>query len=102
MYAKNVFNIHIFCDHASKEDEIDIFCTLFSENAIEGKIYSKMILLMQDKNEKIVVVVVNFVSNSPLVGPGTVGGMPSVGVFLRDPSQYLCEFRGKPRKTPNG
>ena len=31
----------------------------FSENVIEGKTYSKMILLMQGKNEKIVVVVVN-------------------------------------------
>ena len=30
------------------------------------------------------------------------GGMPSVGVFLRDPGPYLREFRRKPRKTPNG
>ena len=29
-------------------------------------------------------------------------GMPSVGVFLRDPSPYLRKFRRKPRKTPNG
>ena len=28
--------------------------------------------------------------------------MPSVGVFQRDPSPYLSEFRSKPRKTPNG
>ena len=28
-------------------------------------------------------------SNCPLVGPGTIGGMPSVGVFLRDPSRDL-------------
>ena len=28
--------------------------------------------------------------------------MLSVGVFLRDPSPYLREFRRKPRKTPNG
>ena len=28
-------------------------------------------------------------SNCPLVGPGAVGGMPFVGVFLRDPSPYL-------------
>ena len=33
-----------------------------------------------------------FESNCPLVGPGTIGGVPSVGVFLRDPSPYLCEF----------
>ena len=25
-----------------------------------------------------------------LVGPGPVGRVPSVGVFLRDPSPYLC------------
>ena len=31
-----------------------------------------------------------------------LGGMPSVGVFLRDPSPYLREFRRKSRKTPNG
>ena len=31
-----------------------------------------------------------------------LGGMPSVGVFLRYPSSYLREFRRKPRKTPNG
>ena len=41
-------------------------------------------------------------SNCPLVGPGTVDGLPSVGVFLKDPSPYLREFRRKPRKTPNG
>ena len=28
-----------------------------------------------------------------------LGGMPSVGVFLRDPIPYLCEFLRKPRKT---
>ena len=51
---------------------------------------------------KVVVVVVGFESNCPLVGPKTIGGMPSVGVFLRDPSPYLRVFRKKPRKTPNG
>ena len=30
------------------------------------------------------------------------GGMPSVGVFLRDPRLYSCVYRRKPRKTPNG
>ena len=39
-----------------------------------------------------------FESNCPLVGPGTTGGAPTVGVFLRDPSPYLREFQ---RKTPN-
>ena len=34
--------------------------------------------------------------------PLPIGGMPSVGVFLRDPSPYLRGFRRKPRKTPNG
>ena len=43
-----------------------------------------------------------FESNCPLVGPGTIGGIPSVRVFLRDPSPYLREFWRKPRKTPNG
>ena len=41
-------------------------------------------------------------SNCPLMGPGTIGGLPSVGVFLRDPSPYLREFWRKPRKIPNG
>ena len=35
-------------------------------------------------------------------GPRPMGGVPSVGVFLRDPRQYLHEIRKKPRKTPNG
>ena len=35
-------------------------------------------------------------------GPRPIGGVPSVGVFLRHPSLYLREFRRKPRKTPNG
>ena len=30
-------------------------------------------------------------ANCPLVGPGHVGRVPSVGVF-RDPIPYLCEF----------
>ena len=46
--------------------------------------------------------VISFESNCPLVGPGTVSGMPSVEVFLKDPSPYLREFWRKPRKTPNG
>ena len=39
--------------------------------------------------------------NCPLLGPGPTGGVPSVGVFLRDPSLYLRKFRWKPLKTPN-
>ena len=35
-------------------------------------------------------------------GPRPMGGMPSLRVFLRDPSPYLREFRRKSRKTPNG
>ena len=37
-----------------------------------------------------------------LTGPKPISGVPSVGVFLRDPSPYLREFWRKPRKTPNG
>ena len=32
-----------------------------------------------------------FESNCPLVEPGTTGGMPSVGVFLRDPKTLRKE-----------
>ena len=35
-------------------------------------------------------------SNCPLVGPETIGGMTSVGVFLRDPNPYFREFFRKP------
>ena len=31
--------------------------------------------------------------NCSLVGPGSIGGVPSVEVFLRDPGPYLLEFR---------
>ena len=41
-------------------------------------------------------------ANYLLVGPDPLGIMPSVGVFLRDPSPYLREFQSKPHKTPNG
>ena len=41
-------------------------------------------------------------ANCLKIGPRLIGGMPSVGVFLRDPSPYLREFRRKTRKTPNG
>ena len=34
-------------------------------------------------------------ANCPLVGPGTLGGMPFVGVSLKDPSPHLREFRRK-------
>ena len=30
------------------------------------------------------------------MGPGPIGGLPFVGVFLRDPSPHLREFRRKP------
>ena len=37
--------------------------------------------------------------NCPLVGPGPVGGMTSGrGIFLRDPSPYLCKFRRNHKK----
>ena len=39
-----------------------------------------------------------FESSFPLVGPGIIGGMASVRVFLRDPNPYLSEFRRKSRK----
>ena len=42
-----------------------------------------------------------FKANCPHVGSGLKGDVPSVGVFLRHPSPYLCEFRRKPRKTLN-
>ena len=45
---------------------------------------------------------VGFEFNCPLLGPGTIGGVPSVKVFLRDPSPYLPKFRTKPRKIANG
>ena len=38
---------------------------------------------------------------SPLMELGPIEGLPSVGVFLRDPSPCLLEFRRQPRKTPN-
>ena len=50
----------------------------------------------------VVIVVVGFKVNCPLMGPGPIVGMSSVVVFLRDSSPYLREFQRKPRKTPNG
>ena len=44
--------------------------------------------------------VADFKANYPLVEPGSTGAMPFVGIFIRDPSSYLCEFRSKPRKIP--
>ena len=37
--------------------------------------------------------VVGFNSNCLLVGPGAIGGIPSLGVFLRDPCSYLRDTR---------
>ena len=34
-------------------------------------------------------------------GKKEMNGVSSVGVFVRDPSPYLSEFRRKPPKTPN-
>ena len=36
-----------------------------------------------------------FKVSCPLVGPRPMVGLPSVGVFLRDSSPYLYEFRKK-------
>ena len=38
-------------------------------------------------------------ADRPLMGPGPVGEVPSMGIFLRDPRLYLREFRRKPLKT---
>ena len=35
-------------------------------------------------------------------GPRHISGVPSMGVFQRDPIPYFREFRRKPWKTPNG
>ena len=40
--------------------------------------------------------------NSPDVGSGPVGRLPSMGDLSRDPSPHLREIRRKPRKTSNG
>ena len=34
-------------------------------------------------------------ANCPLVRPGPIGDVPSVGVFLRDPSPYIREVSEK-------
>ena len=57
------------------------------------------ILIVQNKR---LLVDCRVTANCPLVGPRPVKGVPFVGVFLRDPSPYLSEFRRKPRKTRNG
>ena len=36
-----------------------------------------------------------FKAKSSLVGLGTIGGMSSIGAFLKDPNPYLSEFRKK-------
>ena len=46
--------------------------------------------------------VIGFKTNCLHMRPGPTGGVPFVGVFLRDPSPYLREFRRKPQKTQNG
>ena len=38
-------------------------------------------------------------ASCPHVGPGPAGGVPFMGVFLRDPSLYSGEFRRKPWKA---
>ena len=38
--------------------------------------------------------------NCPHVGPGLTWEVPSMGIFLKDSSLHLCEFRWIPRKTP--
>ena len=53
-------------------------------------------------NKRVLVMVFENESNCLHEGPGTIGGMPSVGVFLRDTSLYLHELRRKPRKTLKG
>ena len=58
--------------------------------------------LEPEPSGQVVVVVVGLQANCPLVEPQLIGGMPSPGVFLRDPSPYLLKFRRKPRKIPNG
>ena len=46
--------------------------------------------------------VVGFKAKYPPEGPGPIGGMPSVEVFLTDPIPHLREFRRKAQKNPNG
>ena len=43
-----------------------------------------------------------FKANGLLVGLGLIDGVPSVGIFLKDPTPYLREFWRKLLKTPNG
>ena len=43
-----------------------------------------------------------FKVNCPLVGPGPIGRLPFLGVFLRDFSPYLRDCWRKPWNIPNG
>ena len=50
----------------------------------KGKALIALLLLLR--------VVVGFKTSCPLVGSELIGGMPSVGVFLGDPSPYLSDL----------
>ena len=52
-------------------------------------------MTIKPRNPKIRFIVIGFESHCPLVNNGTIGGVCSVRVFLRDPSPYLHEFQRK-------
>ena len=54
---------------------------------------------VQPKEDLLNVVGCSFKSNNLLVGPGTIHGMPSVGIFLWHPILYLREFQRKPQEN---
>ena len=66
-----------------------VFVIIFDWTTIRFDLY----IGVRDKRDWLVGCKVK--ANCPLVGPGTVGRVPSMGVFLRDPSTYLREFRRK-------
>ena len=59
------------------------------------KSYSNVML------ENFFFVTITFTYSTSLLGSQDYRKIPSLGVFLRDPSPYLREFRRKLRKTPN-
>ena len=65
------------------------FDALFDHWSIAGR---KESAVLSKKGETCQSVGCRIESNCPLVWPGAIGGMPSVGVFLRDPGPIYASF----------
>ena len=90
-------NVTMSRETRQKSSQITMIKPRLSPKSHKSHQYSSTGLLSQE----IKILLLQLLQAQDSLSAGPIGGVTSMGVFLRDLRPYLCEFWRKPRKTPN-